>query len=80
MIKLFFQFPLVDQVCQGNISRSVNQIEHNPDPGMIIQDKLAHEQLIKIGVNQGSDDGVYFPIMIIDPGSYVNVGSKHHEK
>jgi hypothetical protein len=38
----------------------------------VLPDELQHEELVKVGVKQGSDDGIEFPVVVMSALCEVN--------
>jgi hypothetical protein len=66
MIQLLFQGAGIDQSRQGNMRRTIDNAEGHPDVTKTPENRLRHQQFIEIRVDNGSDDRVDSPIVIID--------------
>src|SRR5258706_2168854 len=51
----------------GTAGSAVEQRELHARPGVMFPDKLQHQQLVKIGVEQRPGDRVEFPVVIVRP-------------
>jgi hypothetical protein len=58
VVELGAKLTLVDDVGQAHRGRSVVQGEGDADVPVPLLDKLRHQQLVEIGVQQGADDRV----------------------
>src|SRR6185295_19854902 len=45
----------------------VQERKRHGGPGIMLPDKLQHQQLVEIGVEQGSRDRVQFPVVVMRP-------------
>ena len=68
VIQLFAQLAFVDQVGQADVGRTVDQAEPDHRVGPVAKDRLAHQQLVEIRVDQRPHDGVDLPFVVIDAG------------
>jgi hypothetical protein len=48
-------------------SGAVDQRERYAGRGIILPDKLEHQELVKIGVEQGTGDRIEFPVVVVRP-------------
>ena len=67
MIKLFAQFALVNLIGQTQFRRPVNQRKLHTRIRFVAKHRLAHQQFIKVGVDQGPDNRIDLPFMVPDP-------------
>src|SRR5579863_7307592 len=63
---------LLDQLFVGKyihrtIGGAVEQRERHPGLRIMLPDKLQHQKLVEIGIEQGSGDRVEFPVVIMCP-------------
>jgi hypothetical protein len=66
MIQLFTQFALVDQLCQTDGFAAVDQAEGDVCIRFIAKNRLTHQKLVEICINQGPDDRVDLPFVVPD--------------
>src|ERR1700739_1100587 len=63
--KLFAQFAYVDDVAERNLVRPVDQRECGACVRKMLPDELEHKELVEIGVEQRTGDGIEFPVMVM---------------
>ena len=71
VVKLFTQLALVNQIGQPDRGGAVDQRKCDARVGLVAKHRLAHQQFVKIGVDQRADDRVDLPFVIIDAGCNV---------
>lgn len=74
MIQLFAQFAFVDDVRQPNAVAAIDQRKFNIGIGFVAENGLAHQQLVKIGVDQRPDNRVDLPFVVMHPCRDINHG------
>ena len=72
MVKLFPELALVDDFGKTNGLRAVDEAEGHARVGMIPEHRLAHEQLVEVRVDQGTDNRVDLPLVVPDAGRDVD--------
>ena len=72
MVELFAQFALVHQLGEADRFAAVDEAEGDLRVGLVAKHRLAHQQLVEIGVDQGADDRVHLPAVVIDAGGDVD--------
>src|SRR6056297_767029 len=72
MVELFAQLALVHKVGQRDIAGAVDQGKGDRRVGLVAKDRLAHQQLVEIRVDQGPDDRVDLPLVVPDAGGDVD--------
>jgi hypothetical protein len=66
MVELFAQLALVDELGERDILSAVDQREAHLGVGLVAKDRLAHQQFVKVIVDQRADDRVDLPFVIPD--------------
>src|SRR6056297_1638565 len=74
MIKLFAQLAFVDHVGEANGFGAVDEREGHVGVGLVAEDRLAHQQLVEIRVDEGPHDGVHLPAVVVDAGGDIDHG------
>ena len=72
MIELFAQLSFINQLGQFDMLGAVDEAEGDVRVGLVAKDRLAHQQLIEIRVDQGADDRIDLPLAIISAGGDIN--------
>ena len=71
MIQLLTQFALINQVGQWHFGRTVDQTEFDVGVRLVVENALAHQQLIKVGIDQGSHNWINLPFVV--PNACCNI-------
>ena len=74
VVELFAQFTLVDQFGKGHVFGAVDEREADLRIRFVAENRLAHQQLIEIRVDEGPDDRVDLPFVVPDAGGDVDHG------
>ena len=75
MIQLFAQLALINQIGQTDGFGAIQQAERHLHIGPVVKHRLAHQQLVEIRVDQGPDDRVDLPFVVMHTGRDVDHGS-----
>ena len=67
MIQLFAQLSFVDQVRKADGCRPVDQREGNVGVGLVAENRLTHQQLVKVRIDQRPNDRVDLPFVVVHP-------------
>ena len=67
MIQLLSQLAFINKIGQRNGFGAVDEAEANRGVRLVAEYRLTHEQLVEIGVDQGTNDRVDLPFVVIDP-------------
>jgi hypothetical protein len=70
--KLFAQLAYVDDVTERNLVRPVDQRECGARVRKMLPDELEHKELVEIGVEQRTGDGIEFPVMVMRASGQVD--------
>jgi|GEM_PF-5357657 len=66
VVELLAQGALLDEVREADILRAVEDREGDARVAMAPEDRLRHQQLVEIRVEQGADDRIDLPLVIVD--------------
>jgi hypothetical protein len=72
VVKLLAQFALVDQIGQRIDFVRLIRLKVTLRVGLVAKHRLAHQQLVEIGVDQRPDDRVDLPFVVVDPGGDID--------
>ena len=72
MLQLNFQFLDVDRVGNANRRVAIMNGELDLSGRKVLPDELEHEELVEIRVEQGADNGIEFPVMVMRAFGEVN--------
>jgi hypothetical protein len=75
VVELFAQLPLVDEGGQRNARGAVDEGEGDIGVGPVAEHRLAHQELVEIRVDEGADDRVDLPLVVVDAGGDVDHGA-----
>ena len=75
VIKLLAQLSLVNELCEADAVVAVDQAEGDRRVRRAAQDRLAHQQLVEVGIDERADDRVDLPLVDPNPGGDVDHGS-----
>ena len=68
VVQLFPDLALVDDFGKTDGFRAVDEAEGHARVGVISEHRLAHEQLVEVRVDQGTDNRVDLPLVVPDAG------------
>ena len=74
MVELLAQLALVDQLGQADLRRPVQQRELDRRLRPVPKDRLAHQELVEVRVDQRPDDRVDLPAVVPDTGGDIDHG------
>ena len=72
MIQLLAQLALIHQIGKADFRAAVDQAEFHRGVAAVAKDGLAHQQLVKVGVDQRPHNGVNFPAVVPHPCRKIN--------
>ena len=75
MVQLLTQFAFVHQLGQPHFAAAVDQAEGHLCIWLISENRLTHQQLVKVSVDQGPHDWINSPIVVVHPCGDVDHGS-----
>jgi hypothetical protein len=64
VVELLSQFTLIDQVGEADVFRAIDQRESDDCIGLVAIHRLTHQKLVKVGVDQRSDNRINLPLMV----------------
>src|SRR3712207_7328609 len=68
MVELLAQFARSDDVGEADAGRAVVDAERDLHVAMAAEDRLRHQKLVEIRIQNGPDDRIDLPGMVVDPG------------
>ena len=74
MVQLLAKFAFVDQFRQPNGIGTIDETEGHSRFGTVSKDRLTHEKLVKIGVDQRPHNGIDLPLVVPDACRNVDHG------
>ena len=75
VIELLAKLRFIDLFRKAHPRRAVDERERHRDVGALLPDRLQHEELVDVGVEEAADDRVELEGVVVDPGG--DVGSGH---
>ena len=72
MVQLLAQFTLINQIGKADRQVAVYQAEPHQRVRPIAENRLAHQELVEIGVDQRPHNRVDLPFVVIDPGGDID--------
>jgi len=72
MVQLFTQFAFVDQLGQFYAVAAIDQAKGDIGVWLVAKHGLAHQQLVKICIDQRPHNGINFPFMVPNPCCNIN--------
>ena len=76
MVELLAKLGRVDRLRKARLRRAVDQGERDRDVPELRPDRLQHEELVDVGVEQAADDRVQLERVVVDPGRDVGRGHR----
>ena len=67
---------LGDELGERHVGRAVDQAELDGDVAVTPEDRLQHQELVEVGVEQRPDDRVDPPVVVVDAGGDVGHGAQ----
>src|ERR1700739_4798917 len=54
-----------DHVGETGGGCAIEELERDPGFRMVLPDELEHQQLVEVGVEQGADNGIQLPVVVM---------------
>ena len=67
MVELLGNLPGREHVGQTHPRSAIEQRERHPRFRVILPDELQHQELVEIRIQQGSDDWIQLPVVVVRP-------------
>ena len=74
MIELLAQFPHIDEIGDADGAAAVLDAEGHVGVAMAAKDRLRHQELVEIGIEQRPDDRVDLEIVVVNPRREIEHG------